>query len=349
MVKPIVPFESSRRPLEKDDNGPDAPPLGADFAAASPALPTPAHAKIQGVVQKFAEMGFTHALAVGGALRDLDHGKPESEIADIDILINFHDLAYNDPDALKRARFPNWVLGILLNEKFGISVVVDKNLSSKRSADPSTDYHFRNEFKYDGFTIDVHAVPWPVSPESWFRYADFGLSRICMDKDGRIFKAPEYEFDKALKGFIIRASANEQDFQNSLVRFEKFQARYPEHGLGFPRSLASLYEKALEAAIDRDKKFSFEAYRKKIVRWESSFGSYEAAVDRNAWDKDRSPFMTKAGKDSDGDMKVYYPGSQKMVVLKDMVPLDQQTSKIETSAFTKKHILPGLRNLLRLK
>jgi hypothetical protein len=252
--------------------------------------PDAAHNEILSILNHFQSIGFKHAIAAGGALRDLDHGRTLSEVKDIDIIVNMHDLIYNRPDLNIPLSDLREKITELISNKF---LATTKNKAAYGFAEPRINKNWNYArpysgsvgFKWNDLNIDVCLVDWPVTVQNWFDIADFGLSRIAMTEDGRIHKSEEYNFDKAHKAFVIRGCANTEDLKNSLSRYALISKRYPDYGLGLPVNLGDWYKRAVDQLSS---KLEFENYTEK-TQTDPSYG----LVRINVWDSEKSPLLGK--------------------------------------------------------
>jgi hypothetical protein len=171
----------------------------------------------RGVINALRNSGFPEAVIAGGALRDLDNGRP---VKDVDIFLKYRI-------GLKEQ----------LDDYFGQDgkVIIGEQLASYSNAliDVTASY----EYRVGETVFNIVALARDVTPEVVRNRIDFGLCRISFDGE-KVEKSPEYDTDQANKTMTLHRCESSEQYNRSMQRFERLSAKYPEHKLVVPAHLA---------------------------------------------------------------------------------------------------------------
>jgi hypothetical protein len=288
------------------------------------------------ILKQFNDIGFKHAIAAGGALRDIDHGKSFEDIKDIDIVINVHDLIYShEGDEIDTENIQNLIAQKISNQFKSTTTKKDGYgfpvFSLRQRWTQENELCGSLSFEWNNLKIDVSIVPWPVTHGNWSKIADFGLSRISMGSDGIIHKSKDYQTDKNNKAFIIRTCTTPQELENSLKRYERISERYPLYGIGFPQKWQNMYK---DIVSNKNNVFSFENYQEEKKYYDSLYSFINVKI----WQEEESPLL-KDSKDDD-NIIVHYPHSGRTSFF------DLKTFKPVKLPEENKRLLSQLRNMI---
>lgn len=177
------------------------------------------------VLKEIQLQGFPEAAIVGGALRDLVHGVP---VKDVDIFVT-------DSPKLREA------LGVVFPQ--GYKTVLHPN--SCDYIDSLADVTSVYEGVRHGVEFQIIAVRDQASVEDFVARIDFGICRIGYD--GSAAYHPEsFIRDVQNKTFTLLRSDDAAQFNRSLERYDRLQAKYPKHTL----VVQPEFEHLLPATID---------------------------------------------------------------------------------------------------
>lgn len=150
----------------------------------------------------------------GGALRDLDHGKP---IKDIDVF--FHAASYEKCKHL-----------------FGL---IGRALHDEIICDPvdiaGDDVSGVGSFVLDGDEWNMVGLRYPCTNESVADRFDFGICQIAWDGD-RIYRSKDYQKDVQNRTFTLTPirGGERKDVSRALVRYERLTQKYKGYRLVLP-------------------------------------------------------------------------------------------------------------------
>lgn len=201
---------------------PTTPMKGTTTAPSDPllaSLPVTWGTALAGVQQLF-----PGSMIAGGALRDLDNGRP---IKDIDIFAPHCD----DLQATTR-----------LAESLTKAPL--KVLSSEMRVSPEgrvyTEWAANDLLAiFDIYTgeLEYQLIALKGSASDILERIDFGLCRIAYDGE-KIIRTPEYEADKAQGCFTLHRCDDGSQYDRSFRRHERFQAKYA----GWPMKVAERFK-----------------------------------------------------------------------------------------------------------
>lgn len=152
--------------------------------------------------------GWHDAVLAGGALRDLDNGRP---IKDVDIFVPF--LGDNDTasEYLCRARLPSQTTIMEVEHStHNASQVGQKGIS-----------HFI--FEYCGWKFEISQKTDSFNYKTLLDSFDLGICMISLDHDNAVHRTPEYKHDVANKKITIVQKTGGREAEHA----KRIQKKYP--------------------------------------------------------------------------------------------------------------------------
>lgn len=172
--------------------------------------------------------GSPEAAIVGGALRDLTHGVP---VKDVDIFVTYRAEVEDTMDEHFGA--------------FGWSVTVAPQSSSYIGS--MTDVRAVFEAEDGGHTYNIICLDKEMTMSEMIARIDFGICRIGYN--GSYAETPaEFIRDVQNRTFTLLRSDDQKQYDRSMERFERLQAKYKDHTLVIPPQFAKFMPAIREAA-----------------------------------------------------------------------------------------------------
>lgn len=166
------------------------------------------------------------AFLAGGALRDLDNGRP---VKDYDVFFT-EDFSLG---ALDRALWS-------ISYRYSRSCPGDYMDAAKEVKGTYT-YSTMGQPELNFILLEKH-----FNPSSIIDRVDFGICQIGADPMG-VFSTPAYEFDKQNQCFTLTRAESVDGVQRSLKRYERLQQKYQGWRLNVPVEFTLLVEAAEDA------------------------------------------------------------------------------------------------------
>jgi hypothetical protein len=172
--------------------------------------------EVKSLLSKVQEFSRDEAILAGGYLRDLDHGV---EPKDIDIFV---------PADWDRREFFDFLQAYL---------ITPTNFGFKESAENDDtileQIIFEDSDVFPGLPINILVCKSAIKPADRFERFDYGLCQIMYDGED-LLRSAAYMKDKANGTFTLMRYTGPEAHENSLQRFKRFKARYPNHRLVIP-------------------------------------------------------------------------------------------------------------------
>lgn len=158
------------------------------------------------VVYQYVQGVCPEAILGGGALRDLDNGRP---VKDLDIFINDGNIS-------------------LVLKALGNPEITKETGEQYFEWDPSVCnvIELAPHAEIDAPPINLIELGHSCTVEEQMRRFDFGICQIMLDAKG-IHMSEAYKTDKANKTFTLTRRRSYEQREHSLRRFERLQEKYP--------------------------------------------------------------------------------------------------------------------------
>jgi hypothetical protein len=174
--------------------------------------------------------GFPEAIIAGGAMRDLDNGRP---IKDIDIFVS--DKA--DVDVFRK--LGDAVMAACFNPHIKATTTVSKDsVAYLEFFDENLVEVFT--FKAEGSPQDIQIIvlkdasdPWKVLDRMDFGLCQIGL-KVTEANEPVIYATDAYVNDKSNRTFTLTRCDSRKQFERSMERFERLHQKYEHHVLMVP-------------------------------------------------------------------------------------------------------------------
>lgn len=177
------------------------------------------------------------AFLAGGALRDLDNGRP---VKDYDVFFTEHDYSLYALDAVLEGlnyHYRSRCSGAYMD---GAAGEVD-----------GTSIYYSTDCQPD---LNLIQLDKSFNPARIIDRVDFGICQIGYSEIG-VVDTTAYEFDKRNQCFTLTRAESVDGVERSLKRFERLQKKYPGWVLNVPDEYRALYRQAVFARCNLEDTF----------------------------------------------------------------------------------------------